>query len=148
MNERTHFKLVPCQWQSDSKHDTFVQKIHQIISEYVQKYGAVTAPVCEAASNNGINPIVIYFRNEMTTDNSSHATSYNTKPDTYQIYKTIRISHDIKFISSSDSRSLCLPLQQYFIKPNHCVHKGLPVVSKELSKYRSCALFCNMLYFY
>jgi hypothetical protein len=53
----------------------------------------------------------------MTTDNPSHATSYNTKPDTRQIYGTLRIPHNIKFILSGDSSSLWLPLEQYFIKP-------------------------------
>jgi len=63
----------------------FFQKIHLIISEHVLKYGAVTASVSEAGCTKGVYPVVIYFRNEMTNDNSSHATSYNTKPDTRRI---------------------------------------------------------------
>lgn len=96
----------------------------------------------EAVCINGVNPVVIYFINGMTTDYSSHATSYNTKPDTHQIYRTLRISHDTKFISSGDSNSPCLPLEQYFIKP-----KVLSLCSQEPTSCLKGAVEVQVLYF-
>jgi hypothetical protein len=74
----------------------------------------------------------------------------NTKPDTCQIYRTLRISHNIKFISSGDNSSLCLPHEQHFIKPkvSSLCSQGPNSCLKGSVQVQVLCFFYNMLCFY